>query len=138
MKFWVVVLAVAVAVLTAGCGGNDAPTEALNQPSASATTAAPTPNPTLSPPPDSTPYALYVHCGIEWLTLGDEVYRTKRLANADDNGPPGEWANPEQPGWLTRTSPTTVRFTASTGAAAGKVLDFTLHTAPSPTPPLCA
>lgn len=128
----------AVVVLAAGCGDDSPDDETLTQPNASATSVSPTPSPALSPPPNSTPYSLYVHCGIEWLTLGDKVYRTKRLANVDDSGPPGEWANPHQPGWLTHTSATTVRFTASTGAAAGKVLDFTLHTAPRPTPPLCA
>jgi hypothetical protein len=127
----------AVLVLAAGCGDDSPDDEKLTQPSASATSVSPTPSPTLSPPPNSTPYSLYVHCGVEWLPLGGKVYRTKRLANADDSGPPGGWANPEQPGWLTRTSPTTVRFTASTGVVAGKVVDFTLHTAPRPTPPLC-
>jgi hypothetical protein len=58
----------------------------------------------------STPFLYRAHCGVEWLYVGAEVWRTQLRDDGSHNPPPG-W--PEMiPGTLTRTAKDRITFTS--------------------------
>lgn len=65
--------------------------------------------------PDSEPYRLYTHCGIEWTRIRGTFWRAVPPLSDGSGNPPGGWGNPYQRGTLTFTGAATAVFSARPG-----------------------
>jgi hypothetical protein len=63
--------------------------------------------------PNSTPFSVYTHCGVENVRIDGRWWHAKPpLYNAERSGPPAGWGDPYQDGTLTIESPDRAVFEA--------------------------
>jgi hypothetical protein len=71
--------------------------------------------PETRPSPQSSPFALYTHCGIDEANIDGRWYRASHQLSDGSGNPPKGWGNPFQQGMVTFTSDTEVVFTDTVG-----------------------
>lgn len=69
----------------------------------------------VSPPPATTPYSLYTHCGIIDARIDGKWYQAAPPLSGGSGNPPAGWGNPYQEGVIRKVSATEAIFTDTKG-----------------------